>query len=69
MRSTIYTTNWIKRLNKDFRRVLKARNSMPDEDSVIKLLGHLAMDKRCYRNKVPKLKYETTLFPPESDAN
>ncbi len=69
MRSMIYTTNWIERLNKDFRRVLKARNSMPDEDSVITLLGHVAMDKRCYRRKVPKLKYETTLFPQEPDTN
>lgn len=69
MRSMIYTTNWIERLNKDFRRVLKARNSMPDEDSVITLLGHVAMDKRCYRRKVPKLNYDTTLFPQESNTN
>ena len=69
MRSMIYTTNWIERLNKDFRRVLKARNSMPDEDSVITLLGHVAIGKRCYRRKVPKLKYETNLFPPMTDTN
>ena len=62
MRSMIYTTNWIERLNKDFRRVLKARNSMPDESSVITLLGTVAMDKSCYQRKVPKLKYEKTLF-------
>lgn len=69
MRSMIYTTNWIERLNKDFRRVLKARNSMPDEDSVITLLGHVAMNKRCYQRKVPKLKYDPTLFPQESNTN
>lgn len=62
MRSMIYTTNWIERLNKDFRRVLKARNSMPDEDSVITLLGHVAMNKRAYNRKVPKLNYERSLF-------
>jgi len=62
MRSMIYTTNWIERLNKDFRRVLKARNSMPDEESVITLLGSVAMEKKCYRKTVPKLKYETRLF-------
>lgn len=62
IRNMIYTTNWIERLNKDFRRVLKARNSMPDEDSVITLLGHVAMNKRAYNRKVPKLKYEERLF-------
>lgn len=63
MRNMIYTTNWIERLNKDFRRVLKARNSMPDEDSVITLMGHVAMNKRAYNRKVPKLNYEKKLFP------
>ena len=62
MRSMIYTSNWIERLNKDFRRVLKARNSMPNEDSVITLLGQVAMNKRAYQRKVPKLNYERSLF-------
>src|SRR5690625_234058 len=62
IRNMIYTTNPIERLHKDFRRVLKARNSMPDEDSVITLLGHVAMNKRAYNRKVPKLKYEERLF-------
>jgi putative transposase len=62
MRNMIYTTNWIERLHKDFRRVLKARNSMPDEDSVITLLGHVSMNKRAYQRKVPKLNYEERLF-------
>lgn len=62
IRSMIYTTNWIERLNKDFRRVLKARNSMPDEQSVITLMGHVAMNKSAYTRKVPKLKYEKKLF-------
>jgi len=62
IRNMIYTTNWIERLNKDFRRVLKVRNSMPDEDSVITLMGHVAMNKRAYNRKVPKLNYEERLF-------
>lgn len=69
MRNMIYTTNWIERLNKDFRRVLKARNSMPDEDSVITLMGHVAMNKRAYDRKVPKLNYEKTLFPDSFNEN
>ena len=62
MRAMIYTTNWIERLHKDFRRVLKARNSMPDEDSVITLLGHVSMNKRAYTRKVPNLDKEKRLF-------
>lgn len=69
MRSMIYTTNWIERLNKDFRRVLKARNSMPDEDSVITLMGHVAMNKKAYNRKVSKLNYEKKLFPQLSHEN
>lgn len=62
MRSMIYTTNWIERLHKDFRRVLFMRSSMPSEDSVITLLGSVAMEKKAYRRKVPKLNYEQKLF-------
>lgn len=38
LRPHVYTTNWIERLNKDFRKVLKNKNSMPTEDSVRNLL-------------------------------
>jgi len=34
----LYSTNWIERLNKDFRKVLKNKNSLPTEDSVRNLL-------------------------------
>jgi transposase-like protein len=34
----LYSTNWLERLNKDFRKVLKNKNSMPTEDSVRNLL-------------------------------
>ena len=30
----IYTTNWIERLQKDFRRVTRMRGAMPNEESV-----------------------------------
>lgn len=38
IRKFMYTTNWIERLNKEFRKVLKNKNSMPTEDSVRNLL-------------------------------
>jgi putative transposase len=62
MRSMIYTTNWIERLNRDFRRVLRMRSSMTSEDAVITLLGTVAMEKTAFHRKVPKLDYEKRLF-------
>lgn len=38
LRPYVYSTNWIERLNKDFRKVLKNKNSMPTEDAVRNLL-------------------------------
>jgi transposase-like protein len=38
IRPHLYTTNWLERLNKEFRKVLKNKNSMPTEDSVRNLL-------------------------------
>lgn len=38
LRPHVYSTNWIERLNKDFRKVLKNKNSLPTEDAVRNLL-------------------------------
>src|SRR5690554_3531557 len=65
IRSMIYTTNWIERLNRKFRGVLKNRACMPNEESVKVLLGHVAMDQPAYARKLPKMNYEKTLFPDE----
>ncbi len=35
----IYTTNWIERLQKDFRRVTRMHGAMPNEESVLVLMG------------------------------
>lgn len=45
IRRMIYTTNWIERLNKDFKRTTKIRNSMPSVESVLTLLSKVAIDK------------------------
>lgn len=45
IRSMIYTTNWIERLNKDFRRTLKIRNALPSEDAALFLITKVAMEK------------------------
>lgn len=61
--SMIYTTNWIERLQKDFRRVTRMRGAMPDEDSVIVLMGKTAMDKDAYTKVIPRMREDKTLFP------
>ena len=45
IRRMIYTTNWIERLNKEFRRTFKIRNSMPSPESALTLLSKVTMDK------------------------
>ncbi len=44
VRRMIYTTNWIERLNKSFRRTLKMRNALPTPEAAITLLGFVAME-------------------------
>lgn len=62
MRNMIYTTNWIERLNRDYKRVTKMRGALPNPDATLLLLGRVAMTRKAYDRKVPKLNYETTKF-------
>ena len=41
----IYSTNWIERRNRDYKRVLKMRGAMPTAESIIALMGAVAMEK------------------------
>lgn len=38
LRTHIYSTNWLERINKEFRKVLKTKNSFPTESSVLTIL-------------------------------
>lgn len=51
----IYTTNWIERLNRDYKRVLKMRGTMPSPQAVLFLLGEVARSKTetTYSKKIP----------------
>jgi len=49
----IYSTNWVERLNRDYKRVLKMRGSMPNASSVIGLMGSVAMEKEYKTYKYP----------------
>ena len=63
IQSMIYTTNWIERLNRDFRRVTRMRAAMPDEESVLTLMGSVAMDHKAFDRLLPGITCDTTLFP------
>ena len=59
----IYTTNWIERLNRDFRRVTRMRTAMPNEESVLTLMGSVAMDHKAFDRAMPNITVDKNLFP------
>jgi transposase-like protein len=54
IRNMIYTTNWIERLNKTFRKTLYVRNTMPNVESCLALLSKVAINanNRTYSYKI-----------------
>ena len=63
IQAMIYTTNWIERLNRDFRRVTRMRTAMPNEESVLTLMGSVAMDHKAFDRALPNITADKTLFP------
>lgn len=63
IQSMIYTTNWIERLNRDFRRVTRMRTAMPNEDSVLTLMGSVAMEHKAFDRLLPRITCDKQLFP------
>lgn len=59
----VYPTNWIERLNRDFRRVTRIRTAMPKEESVLTLPGSVAMEYKAFDRILPKITTDKTLFP------
>ena len=61
VRRMIYTTNWIERLNKSFRRTLRMRNALPNPQSAITLMGYVAMEMEegTYSYPITIFKYDT----------
>ena len=62
----IYTTNWIERLQRDFRRVLRMRGAMPSEESVIVLMAKTAIDKSAYHRALPGIDLDRKIFPEDN---
>jgi transposase-like protein len=60
IRRMLYTTNWIERLNKSFRRTLKMRNALPNPRSAITLLGYVAMEmeENTYSYPITNFKFD-----------
>jgi len=65
VQSMIYTTNWIERLNRSFRRTLKIRAALPSPDSALLLISKVAYEKQQHKYKYPlhSFKYDNKLFP------
>lgn len=61
----IYTTNWVERLNKSFRRSLKIRNALPSSDAALLLLSKIAVDKEdgAFGYPIYSFKFDNDLFP------
>ena len=60
----IYTTNWIESLNSQFRTRLRNRRVMPDSESVVLLLGSLAMeleDSGRFKYRIKNFEYDEKL--------
>jgi len=55
----IYTTNWIERLNRKYKRTIKMRTSMPSDKSALFLLASAAMEetKTTYARKIYQWKF------------
>jgi len=69
IQSMIYTTNWIERLNRDFRRVTKMRTAMPNEESVITLMGSVAMDHKAFDRVLPRITGDKSLFLDDNNGD
>lgn len=60
IRRMIYTTNWIERLNKAFRRTLKMRNALPTPQAAMTLLGFVSMEmeEKTYSYPITNFKFD-----------
>lgn len=62
VRRMIYTTNWIERLNRNYKRTLRMRSSMPNPESVVFLIASVASRRSEYEKPIYQFVYETKLF-------
>lgn len=63
VRPMIYTTNWIERLNKSFRKTLKIRGALPSVESALVLISKTAIDmsNNTYSYKISNFNFDQKL--------
>jgi putative transposase len=62
VRRMIYTTNWIERLNRSYKRTLRMRTSMPSPESVVFLIGSVACNRKEFNYPITQFIHEPKLF-------
>jgi putative transposase len=62
IRRMIYTTNWIERLNRNYKRTLRMRSAMPSPESVLFLISSVACRRNEYHKPIYQFIFENTLF-------
>lgn len=62
IRRMIYTTNWIERLNRNYKRTLKMRTSMPSPESVLFLLGSVAIKRSEFNTPIYQFLFQNDFF-------
>jgi transposase-like protein len=62
IRLMIYTTNWIERLNRNYKRTLRMRSSMPNPESVVFLLASVASRRAEYNKPIYQFIHEKNYF-------
>jgi putative transposase len=62
IRSMIYSTNGIEKLNIDYNRVLRMRWALPNHDAAILVLGQVALSRKAYDRKIPELNHDLKIF-------
>ena len=62
IRSVIYTTNWIERLNKTFKKSLKVRGALPNVEAGQILLYGVATEMSCYNYPITAFVHEQQHF-------
>lgn len=67
IRNMIYSTNWIERLNRMYKKVVKMRGALPNTDAAMLLLCNVAMNVRTYDYPVTSFRFENQRF--EWDEN
>jgi putative transposase len=62
IRRMIYTTNWIERLNRNYKRTTRIRAALPSAESVLFLLNSVARNQKCYDYPITNFRNDTKLF-------